>query len=199
MGGERMVRDKFEQFLRHRQSLLYQYKMGDLTKNEFIEESYRTIEKLGIKPFQKVDNIKKSIYNYHYYNVLAKFYYRLSKDYPAGSRQWRSYILQSNNYYLEKDKATMTLLKLLDYMNIDAYFVKVRSKKLKNKLFEIVIRDPDVLMEINTLSLRYDGMEAYELVLHSKNPAILKSLRSNGVFRDEKIKSLADSYINQTY
>jgi len=199
MGGERMVRDKFEQFLRHRQSLLYQYKMGDLTKNEFIEESYRTIEKLGIKPFQKVDNIKKSIYNYHYYNVLAKFYYRLSKDYPAGSRQWRSYILQSNNYYLEKDKATMTLLKLLDYRNIDAYFVKVRSKKLKNKLFEIVIRDPDVLMEINTLSLRYDGMEAYDLVLHSKNPAILKSLRSNGVFRDEKIKSLADSYINQTY
>ncbi len=194
-----MARDKFEQFLRHRQSLLYQYKMGDLTKNEFIEENYRTIEKLGIKPFKIVDNIKKSIYNYHYYNVLAKFHYRLSKDYPSGSKQWRHCILQSNNYYFEKDKATMTLLNLLDYRNIDAYFVKVRSKKLKNKLFEIVIRDPDVLMEINTLSLRYGGMEAYDLVLHSKNPVILKSLRSNGVFRDEKIQSLADSYINQTY
>ena len=102
-------------------------------------------------------------------------------------------------YYYEKDKATMTILKLLDYKNIDAYFVKVRSRKLKNKLFEIVIRDPDVLMEINTLSLRYDGMESYDLVLHSKNRIILKGLRSNGVFRDEKIKSLTDSYINQIY
>ncbi len=194
-----MAQNKFEKFLRHRQSLLYQYKMGDLTKNEFIEENFYTIESLGIKPFKRIDNIKKAIYNYQYYNVLAKFYYRQAKEFPPGSKQKSNYLSQSNDYYFEKDNVTMTLLKLLDYKNVDAYFVKVRSKKLKNKLFEIVIHDPDALMEINTLSTQYGGMESDDLILHSKNPLILKHLQNEGVFHDEKKKSLTDSYINQKY
>lgn len=194
-----MTQNKFEKFLRHRQSLLFQYKMGDLTKNEFIEENFYTIESLGIKPFKKIDNIKKAIYNYQYYNVLAKFYYRHAKDYPAGSKQRNSYLMQSEQYYHEKDMVTLALLQLLDYENVDAYFVKVKSKKLQNKLFEIVIRDPDVLLEINTLSSPFGGMEEYDLVLHSKNPIILKRLREHQVFRDEKIISVTDSYINQKY
>jgi len=194
-----MVNNKFEKFLKHRQSLLLQYKMGDLTKNEFIEENFNTIESLGIKPFNKVDNIKKAIYNYQYYNVLAKFYYRQSRDYPSGSKQ-RNYLLsQSDSCYYEKDKVTMSLLKLLDYKNVEAYFVKVKSKKLQNKLFEIVIYDPDALMEINTLSIPFGGPEADNVVLHSKNTAILKRLREENVFRDEKKRSVTDSYINQKY
>ena len=50
---------KFDRFLRHRQSLLIQYKMGDMTKNEFIENNYRYMESLGIKPFTRIDNVKK--------------------------------------------------------------------------------------------------------------------------------------------
>lgn len=199
MGGEIMTQNKFDKFLQHRQSLLFQYKMGDLTKNEFIDENFYTIESLGIKPFKRVDNIKKAIYNYHYYNALAKFYYRQAKEFPKRSKQRNTYLEQSDSYYYEKDKVTMTLLRLLDYENVDAYFVSVRSKKLQNKLFEIVIRDPDVLFEINTLSVPFGGMEAYDLILHSKNTAILKKLREEGVFRDKKMKSLTDNYINQTY
>jgi len=173
--------------------------MGDLTKNEFIEANFNTIESLGIKPFKRIDNVKKAIYNYQYYNVLAKYYYRLSRDYPDGSRQRASLIAQSNNYYYEKDKVTMKLLHLLDFRNVEAYFVKVKSRKLQDKLFEIVIRDPDVLFEINTLSFSRSGMEADDLVLHSKNPIILKRLREEGVFLDEKKRSVTDSYINQKY
>lgn len=194
-----MALNKFDRFLRHRQSLLFQYKMGDLTKNEFIEENFYTLENLGIEPFKRVDNIKKAIYNYQYYNVMAKFYYKEAKTCPLGSKQRNSYLSQSNSYYHEKDMVTMTLLKLLDYQNVDAYFVKVKSKKLQNKLFEIVIRDPDVLFEINTLSTPHGGMDADDLILHSKNTTILKRLREEGVFRDEKMKSLTDSYINQKY
>lgn len=194
-----MIQNRFNEFLQHRQSLLFQYKMGDLTKNEFIEANFDTIERLGIKPFSKVDNVKKAIYNYHYFNVLAKYYYRLAKDYSAGSRQKASLLAQSNSYYYEKDKVTMTLLKLLDFKNVEAYFVKVKSKKLQNKLFEIVIRDPDVLYEINTLSSPNGGMEVDDLVLHSKNPSILRRLKEEGVFLDEKKRSVTDSYINQKY
>lgn len=190
---------KFDSFLQNRQSLLYQYKMGDLTKDEFIEANYDAIERLGIQPFKKIDNVKKAIYNYHYYNVLAKFYYRMARDYPAGSKQKASLLAQSNNYYYEKDRVTMALLKLLDFRNVEAYFVKVKSKKLQNKLFEIVVKDPDVLFEINTLSFPNGGMEADYLILHSTSPFILKRLREEGVFIDEKKKSLADGYINQKY
>jgi len=173
--------------------------MCDLTKNEFIEANFETIERLGIKPFEKIDNVKKAIYNYHYFNVLAKYYYRLAKDYPLGSRQRAGLLAQSNSFYHEKDKVTMTLLKLLDFRNVEAYFVKVKSKKLQDKLFEIVIRDPDVLFEINTLSSPNGGMEADDLVLHSKSPFILKRLKEEGVFLDGKKRSVADSYINQKY
>lgn len=193
-----MVQNKFDKFLQNRQSLLLQYKMGDLTKNEFIEANFNTIERLGIEPFKKIDNVKKAIYNYQYYNVLAKYYYSLAKDFPAGSKQRASFMEQSNNYYYEKDKVTMTLLRLLDFKNVEAYFVKVKSKKLKNKLFEIVIKDPDVLYEINALSF-HNGMDADDLVLHSKNPFILKRLKEEGVFLNEKKKSVADNYINQKY
>jgi len=191
--------NKFDSFLQHRQSLLFQYKMGDLTKNEFIEANFEAIERLGIEPFKKVDNVKKAIYNYHYFNVLAKFYYRMARDFPAGSRQKASLLAQSNSYYYEKDKVTMALLKLLDFRNVEAYFVRVKSRKLQNKLIEIVIKDPEVLFEINTLSAPCGGMDADYLVLHSTSPFVLKRLKEEGVFVDEKKKSIADSYINQKY
>ncbi len=194
-----MIQNKFNKFLQHRQSLLFQYKMGDLTKNEFIEKNFDTIERIGIKPFKRIDNTKKAIYNYQYFNVLAKYYYRQAMDYPRGSKQRAGLLSQSNDYYYEKDKVTMRLLKLLDYRNVEAYFVRVRSKNLQNKLYEIVISDPDVLYEINTLSMRYGGMDADDLILHSKNPTILMQLKEEGVFLDEKKKSLTDGYINQKY
>nr|WP_252891411.1 DUF6648 family protein [Thermoclostridium stercorarium] len=131
--------------------------------------------------------------------MLAKFYYSMARDFPDGSKEKASLIAQSNSYYREKDKVTMTLLKLLDFRNVEAYFVKVKSKKLQNKLFEIVIKDPDVLFEINALSTPYGGMESDYIILHSTNPFILKRLKEEGVFADEKRKSLADNYINQKY
>ena len=74
----------------------------------------------------------------------------------------------------------MKVLNMLDYRNMEAYFVKVRSKYLKGKLFEIVIPDHDV-------------------ILHSTNTLILKNLRDEAVFTAGSRISLIDQYINHRY
>lgn len=188
--------NKFDQFLRHRQSLLLQYKMGDMTKNEFIEENYYYIENLGIQPFTRIDNVKKAIYNYHYHNINAKYWQRIANDPRNTPKERQACYAQSNNHYREKDKATLQLLRLIDYSGVEAYYVNVRSAKLKGKLIEIVVHNPDVLMEIN---IPENTFEQELLILHTKNPAIAEALRSNGVLKEDRRKSLADNYINQKY
>lgn len=190
--------DKFNKFLRHRQSLLIQYKMGDMTKNEFIEESYRYMESLGIKPFKKVDNIKKAIYNYHYYNVSAKYWQWIARDPKNPEKERQAYLTESLNYYYLKDSATLSLLRLIDF-NAEAYYVKVKSNKLKDKLIEIVIRDPDILLEINAFYSVSGFSENDYLILHTKSAFVANALKANGILTEDKRKSLTDSYINQKY
>jgi len=69
-----MILSKFDKFLIHRQSLIEQYSKGDMTKDEFIEANYSYINSTDLVPFKKLDNVKKAIFNYQYYNVLAKYY-----------------------------------------------------------------------------------------------------------------------------
>ena len=53
----------------------------------------------------------------------------------------------------------------MEYKGVEAYFIKVRSKELKGKLFEIVLKD-------------------YNIILHSTNELILKRLREEEVFSE---------------
>ena len=94
---------------------------------------------------------------------------------------------------MEKDKSTLQLLRLIDFKGVEAYYVNVRSSHLKGKLIEIVINNPDVLAEI---TMPGSDFEQELLILHTKNPAIAEVLRRNGVLREDKRKSLTDSYIN---
>ncbi len=176
-----MSLNKFEQFLRNRQNLIDQYNKGDLTKEEFIEENYSCITSLDIKPFQRIDNVKKAIYNYQYYNALAKYYQKRAHDLHKKNEARSDFLEMSNYYYSRKDFVTEKLLKLLDFRGVEAYFVNVKSPNLKNKLFEIVL-------------LEYDN-----IILHSTSPSILNMLKYENVFLDEKRKSKIDSYINQRY
>jgi len=176
-----MAVNKFEKFLQNRKSLIDQYKKGDLTKDEFIEANYTFIHSLGIQPFQKVDNVKKAIYNYQYYNVIAKYYQKMAHDLNRGHGLRDEYFELSNYYYSKKDKVTEKLLKILDFRGVEAYFVKVKSPKLKKKLFEIVLKD-------------YEN-----IILHSINKHILDMLIEEKVFQNEERISLIDGYINQKY
>lgn len=176
-----MALNKFDQFLRNRQNLIDQYKKGDLTKEEFIDENYNCVNTLGIKPFQKIDNVKKAIYNYQYYNVLAKYYQKRAHDLSKRHESREDFFQQANYFYSRKDQVTIRLLQLLDFTGVEAYYVKVHSPNLKGRLFEIVLQD-------------YDN-----LILHSKNEVLLNMLKKENVFNEEKRKSLVDSYINQKY
>lgn len=190
--------NKFDQFLRHRQSLLIQYKMGDMTKSEFIEENFRYMESLDIKPFTKVDNIKKAVYNYHYYNTYAKYWRWIANDPKNSDKERRNYYAESMNYYHLKDKTTLALLRLIDF-NCEAYYVNVKSKQLKGKLIEIVIKDPDILMEIDAFHYLGDSDEGDYLILHTKSAAIADVLRAEGLLENKKQQSLTDDYINKKY
>lgn len=176
-----MTLNKFDYFLKNRQSLIDQYTKGDLTKEEFIEENYRCINSLDIKPFQKIDNVKKAIYNYQYYNVIAKYYQKRAHDMTKRNEAREEFLELSNYYYSKKDDVTEKLLRLLDYSGIEAYYVKVKSPNLKKKLFEIVLKEYD------------------DVILHSKSERLLNILKRENAFNNEERKSLVDSYINQKY
>ncbi len=194
-----MTIDKFEQFLKIRQGLLYQYKKGDLSKDEFISQNYYSIENLGIQPFKRIDNAKKAIYNYQYYNVLAKYYQRMAHSLSRQSEIRKDYIEQANYYYYMKDKVTTQFLKLIDFKSVNAYFVKVQSHKLNGRLFEIVITDPGILIELDYFSDLNNTMDCNYVVLHSMDLSLLSLLRNEGVFSEEKRKSITDKYINEKY
>jgi hypothetical protein len=197
-GGVVILMNKFDQFLRHRQSLLIQYKMGDMTKNEFIEENFKYMESLGIKPFTRIDNVKKAVYNYHYYNVNAKYWQWVANDPKNTDKERRSYYSESLNNYHFKDQATLSLLRLIDF-NAEAYYVNVRSPQLKGKLIEIVIKDPDILLEIDAYHPLSGSTDGDYLILHTKSIIIAKVLSENGILKENKQQSLTDDYINQKY
>ena len=92
----------------------------------------------------------------------------------------RDYMEQSDHYYYKKDRATLDILRKLDFRGVSAYYVKVRSRFLKGKLFEILIEEEDI-------------------VLHSTSTMILNHLIEEGVFTEGSRKSTIDDYVNRRY
>ena len=88
------------------------------------------------------------------------------------------------------------LLRLIDYKGVEAYPVVVRSKKLKDSLIEIVLTDPEVLMDISAIQPMEAAVDGADLVLHTRSALIATLLRENGVFHEQKRHSLTGHYIN---
>lgn len=174
----------FETFFENRSSLIIQYGNGDISKKEFLEYNFDFVQEMNVKPFTKIDSFEKGMYNYQYYNVLAKYYTMLAKDTrrtKENSKYYTHYKQMGNEYYHEKDKATLQLLRHLKFEGVEAYFIKVESKFLDDKLYEIVLLDYK------------------EAIFHSKSLWLLDVLREEGVFIEGKKRSLIDSYINERY
>jgi hypothetical protein len=113
----------FDEFFEHRDSLIVQYKNGDITKKEYIEENHKYILGMKIKPFRRIDSYEKGMYNYQYYNMMAKYYNLLAKEEKNNSKHfsyYKKYLEDCNYFYNEKDKTTF---------------------RLKNILYEIVLED----------------------------------------------------------
>lgn len=169
-----------QRYFDYRQALIDQYVKGDLTKKEYLNKNLEAVLALRDEPFKNVDTVDKGLFNYQFFNAMAK-------DARMEVKQHRSkeyvyiYEEQVNYYYDRKDGATLRILQLLDYCGVRAYFIKVRSRELKHKLFEIVLEDKE-------------GM-----ILHSTSDVILKRLREENCFSEGEKKSLIDYYINHKY
>lgn len=172
--------NEIQKYFRYRQSLIDQYLKGDMTKREYLEKNYEAVVYGSIRPFRNIDTVEKGLFNYQYYNALAKEKQSMSTIKDLDYELKREYQEQSRYYYQKKDKATGVVLRLLDYRNVEAYFVKVKSKALKGKLFEIVLFEPDV-------------------VLHSTSPLLLQRLREEEVFQETSRVSVIDEYVNHRY
>lgn len=174
----------FDTFFENRSSLIIQYANGDISKKEFLQYNFDFVQEMNIKPFTKIDSYEKGMYNYQYYNTLAKYYKMLANDIRRSgkySKYYTYYKQMGNEYYHKKDKSTFQLLKHLGFKNVEAYFVDVASKTLKDKLYEIVLLDYK------------------EAIFHSKSLWLLNILKKEGVFIEGRKKSLIDNYINERY
>lgn len=169
-----------QKYFKYRQSLIDQYAKGDMTKREYLARNYEAVVYGDIGPFRNMDTVDKALFNYQYYNALAKEMKTVSTTRDLDYELKRDYIEKSNYYYTKKDRATLAALRMLDFKGVEAYFVKMRSKYLDGKLFEIVIQEENI-------------------ILHSTSSLILKILREENVFHEERRKSVIDDYVNHRY
>lgn len=174
----------FEKFKEKRESLIVMLKNGDISKTEYIEESYYYICDHGVKPFKIVDNFNKAVFNYQYYNMMAKYSKLKAKEieyYGKHERLGREHRGRVNDYYHQKNRMVLKAVELLDFQGVEAYFIKVRSQNLKEKLFEVVFH------------------EHPSVVFHSKGEWLRKRLEEEGIFQPVRKNSIIESYVNERY
>lgn len=174
----------YDKFFTHREALIAQFSMGDMSKREFIKANYEFVMGLDLKPFKNIDCLQKAFYNYHYFNILAKYRYMEARDIKHKGEHEKYYqkaIEDVNYFYRQKDQATLRILELVDFQNVEAYYIRVRSEFLKGDLIEVILHDFD------------------DLILHTRNERIKERLVQAGTFTEGDRKSVIDKYINQKY
>lgn len=174
----------FDKFFKHRGGLIQQFKKGDISKKEYIEAGFAYIHQEGLKPFKNVDSFEKAMYNYQFYNTMAKYFYLKSneiKSYGKHPELLKEHLEKVDYYYRKKDQATLRAIELLDYYGVEAYYIQVQSSYLKKKLYEIQFEDyPDY-------------------ILHSTSEWLLKRLQEENIFKEGVRRSLISNYVNEKY
>lgn len=168
-----------QKYFDYRQALIDQYAKGDLTKKEYLNKNLDAVLALKDEPFKRVDSVEKGLFNYQFFNAMAKDACMEAKKCYDKDFCY-VYTEQMDYYYDRKDGATMKILELLDFRDVESYFIKVKSKELKNRLFEIILKERN-------------------MILHSTSEAILNRLREENCFSEGVRKSLIDGYINHKY
>ncbi|MCL1982690.1 MAG: hypothetical protein FWG53_06375, partial [Clostridiales bacterium] len=124
------------------------------------------------------------IYNYQYYNAIAKYNRLRAKDKKLVEKHpelVKGILEDVKTAYRNKDDSVIKLLRFLKYENMEAYFIKSKSEYLDNKLFEITLHD-------------YEGV-----IFHSISTRLQNELKREGVFSDVRKKSKIDEYVNKKY
>lgn len=178
---ERKKLDLFENWRKESIDLLSD---SIIDKDEFLDRNYNFLINLSLKPFSKITLLEEAIYNYQYYNIMAKAANAKAFKIQNISKKKKIYtrlINDRENYYYLKDIATQAIIDTVGYDNIESYYIKLNSKRLTGKIFEISVRSCD------------------KLILHSKNKKILEKLKASDAFCEDIKESLIDSYVNKSY
>lgn len=179
------IENFFELFFENKNSLNRQFYQGDITKKEYIESNYFFLKQLDKRPFKNVDNLWKAIYNYQYYNMTGKYFKMLAGELEEKNKhpeKAKEYFDKVNYLYRKKDENIFHVIRLTEGDGIRAYYIRVQSKYLKHKLFEVLLENE----EINA-------------VFHSINPVLQKRLDESGLFEHGNRRSVIDNYVNTLY
>lgn len=173
-----------ESFFENRDRLIKSHMNGEIDKKTFLELNHNYMIDNKIKPFITIDSFEKGMYNYQFYNIMAKYNKMMCQEIRQSGKHIEFYTKYLDNvkyYYDEKDKTIFRLLRYLKYKNVEAYFISMESTALDGKLYEIVLKD-------------------YEFaVLHSCCEWVLSVLKKENVFLNEIQKSVIDYYVNKSY
>lgn len=174
---------KIKNFIVLRNNLIDELDNKKINKEEFIQKNLKILDNSGIKPFASIEDYNMGIFNYQYYNLMAKYYNMLSNKakLSKNDKKYKMYKNMSRNYYNEKDKSIFSILEIIQFLNVEAYFIKTESKNLNSRLFEIWVKDYE------------------KTIFHSMNDRLLEMLRENNVFIEEIRESLIKDYINELY
>lgn len=172
---------QLETFFKKRNDLILELSIRKIDKISFLEKNYELIQNLNMKPLLNISSLEEGMYNYQYYNILAKFFKQKSILYSNNKKKQKKYnenLMKSNNYYAEKDKFLLKMIDFLDKNSTEAYFIDMNSKRLNNSLFEIVVKDVEFT------------------IFHSMNVEILQKLKEKNIFIDEIRISKINDYVN---
>lgn len=172
---------QLEIFFKRRNELIKELSIRKIDKLSFLEKNYELIQNLNMKPLLNISSLEEGMYNYQYYNILAKFFKQKSILYSNNKKKQKKYnenLMKSNNYYAEKDKYLLKMIDFLDEKTTESYFIDMNSKRLNNSLFEIVVKDVDFA------------------IFHSMNIEILQKLKEKNIFIDEIRISKINDYVN---
>lgn len=169
--------DLLRKFVICRTALIEELMEGKLNKRSFLDANYELTKRM--RPYVHPDSPEECLYNYHYYNALAKVE-KTRARFSSRTRSVKRFEDTARNYYCEKDKATMRMLDFFDSVSIRAYPIQTSSHTLNGRLIEILFPMPYV-------------------VLHTCDAKIKSRLLIAGVFEQAHQESAISSYVNALY
>ncbi len=171
---------KFEMYFSYRRNIIALYGNKKIKKKLYLFKILDAIFMISIEPIKKVDTFEKALFNYQYYKAMAE-----DAENDKLNHKDEEHILvckkQEDYYISQREIALEYVLDFINYSGVKAYFVKIRRKELKNKLFEIVLENND------------------NSIMHSVSEETLNKLKEKGCFIDEVRESLVQDYINKIY
>ena len=127
---------KFEMYFSYRRNIIALYGNKKIKKKLYLFKILDAIFMISIEPIKKVDTFEKALFNYQYYKAMAE-----DAENDKLNHKDEEHILvckkQEDYYISQREIALEYVLDFINYSGVKAYFVKIRRKELKNKLFEI--------------------------------------------------------------